>query len=401
MACWSHKSHKEKPLPGIRIVLADGGSLARYPEGGGHWSCFLQYFFGLRALGHDVFWLEVLDSSGNETEDHRRIKTFFRRFNRYGLGDRYAVLLFDPDQPDAGLDQMRSYGTSKKRVREIARSADLLWNFACGLREPLLSLFKRRVLIDGDPGHLQVSALTSDMGIYHHDVFLTAGTKIHDVDCTVPTLGVNWRPFVQFVYLPMWNVAPDPGVNAPFTSVTHWTWEELAFEERTYSVSKRTAYLRYLDLPCRARRPFELAANIHPEDNSGDRESLIAQGWSLAHPYRVAGTLAAYRRYIKRSRGEFQCPKPIHTQLKTGWFSDRSAAYLASGRPVLAEDTGFSEYLPTGRGLLCFTNLEEALAGVAEIDANYPEHARAARELAEQYLTSQKWLPSMLSACGC
>src|ERR687896_216626 len=101
---------------------------------------------------------------------------------------------------------------------------------------------------------------------------------------------------------------------------------------------------------------------------------------------------ARYQRYIKHSRGEFQCPKPIHKHLRTGWFSDRSAAYLASGRPVLAEDTGFSDHLPTGRGLLSFNNLEEAVAGVTEIDRNYPQHMRAARELAEEYLSSEKWL---------
>jgi hypothetical protein len=384
----------------LRIVLANGGSLARYPQGGGHWSCFLQYLFGLTALGHDMFWLEVLESSGNSAQDQQRIETFFRRFNGYGVAGRCAVLLYDRDVNEPSLEQARAYGMSTQQIREIAQTADLVWDFACGLSEPLLSLFRWRVLIDGDPGHLQVSALTLDMGIRNHDVFLTAGTKLNDGDCEVPALGVKWRTFIQFVYLPMWNVAPDPGRHAPFTSVTHWTWEELEFKGRILSVSKRAAYLNYIDLPKQARRPFELAANIHPADDTGDRELLLAHGWSLPHPYRVAGTLASYRRYIKRSRAEFQCPKPVHTQLKTGWFSDRSAAYLATGRPVLAEDTGFSEHLPTGRGLLTFKNWAEAAAGVQEIDGNYPRHMRAARELAEQYLSSEKWLPRMLGACG-
>ena len=153
-------------------------------------------------------------------------------------------------------------------------------------------------------------------------------------------------------------------------------------------------------MPKRARRPFQLAANIHPQDATGDHERLLTRGWELVNPHRVTRTPSSYQNYIKQSRAEFSCPKPIHKELKTGWFSDRSACYLASGRPVLAEDTGFSQYLPTGRGLVCFNNLEEAVAGVAEIDRDYPQHMRAARELAEEYLSSQKWLPSMLSACG-
>jgi hypothetical protein len=384
----------------IRIVLADGGSFAGYPQGGGHWSCFLQYLFGLDALGHNVFWLEVLQSCGNRARDQRLIDVFFKRFANYGFKDRCALLLYDQDITEPTLETAHAYGVSKKKIKEIARDADMLWNFACGLQQPLLALFRRRVLIDGDPGHLQESALMREMGIHDHHILLTAGMKIHETDCGVPTLGLKWHRFTQFVYLPMWNVAPDPGEDAPFTSVTHWTWEQLWLDSRVLSVSKRDAYLAYLTLPQRTTRTFELAANIHPRDHTGDRELLLRHGWKLVDPHRVASSPAHYQQYIKRSRAEFQCPKPIHKALKTGWFSDRSACYLAMGRPVLAEDTGFSDYLPTGLGLLCFNNVAEAIAGVAEIDGNYPKHRRAARELAEDYLSFRKWLPSMLAACG-
>jgi hypothetical protein len=239
-----------------------------------------------------------------------------------------------------------------------------------------------------------------DMGVHDHDVFLTVGTKIHDTDCEVPRLGLTWHRFMPFVYLPMWDVAPDPGEDAPFTSVTQWTWEQLWMDGRVLSVSKRDAYLGYLTLPQKTTHPFELAANIHPRDDTGDRELLLAHGWKLVDPHRVAGSPVHYQRYIRRSRGEFQCPKPIHKCLRTGWFSDRSVAYLASGRPVLAEDTGFSAHIPAERGLVCFKDLPEAVAGVHEIDGNYAAHSRAARDLAEEYFNSEKWLPSMLSACG-
>ena len=383
----------------LRIVLANQ-TLADYPQGGGHWTCFLQYLFGLTALHHRVFWLELLHSTGNPARDQRLIDIFFGRFNRYGFKDRCAVLLYSPQVTEPTLEAGQPYGMSRERLRAIAQDSDLLWNFACSLRQPLLSLFRRRVLIDGDPGHLQVSALTWDMGIHDHHAFLSAGTRLHAPDCQVPTLGVKWHQFVQFVYLPMWEVGPDPGIDAPFSSVTQWKWEQLEFQGRILSVSKRDAYVRYIDLPKRARRPFQLAANIHPQDATGDHERLLTRGWELVNPHRVTRTPSSYQNYIKQSRAEFSCPKPIHKELKTGWFSDRSACYLASGRPVLAEDTGFSQYLPTGRGLVCFNNLEEAVAGVAEIDRDYPQHMRAARELAQEYLNSEKRLPAMLAACG-
>jgi hypothetical protein len=140
---------------------------------------------------------------------------------------------------------------------------------------------------------------------------------------------------------------------------------------------------------------------IWTHDSTGDRELLLANGWKLADPHEVAASPAAYADYIRRSRAEISCPKPIFRELKTGWLSDRSAAYLASGRPVLAEDTGLSDHLPTGEGLLVFRDLEEAVAGVAEIDAHYEHHCRAARMFAEEYLDSDRCLSKMLALCGC
>lgn len=285
-----------------------------------------------------------------------------------------------------------------ERIEEIARTCDVLWNFGGAVRPPLSDAFPHRALVDLDPGHLHISALTWDLGIHAHHRFLTVGGKIHDGDSVVPTLGVEWRPFTPFVYLPLWNVDPDPGPASPFTSVTQWKWEELVFGDRILSVSKRDAYLRYVEMPRRTRRPFELAANIHRDDYAGDRERFRAHGWRVIDPHQVAGSPADYQRYVARSRAEFGCGKPIHAALKTGWFSDRSACYLAAGRPVLLEETGFSERLPTGTGLLSYHDLDEALAGAAEIDADWARHSRAARAIAEDHLDSARCLQAMLAA---
>jgi hypothetical protein len=218
----------------------------------------------------------------------------------------------------------------------------------------------------------------------------------------VPTLGREWHTFRPFVHLPAWPAVSDPGPASPFTSVTHWRWEDEVFEWNggLISTSKREAYIRYLDVPRRAGRSFELAAHIHPEDDTGDRELLREHGWSLVHPEQIAGSPASYRAYIQRSRAEFACVKPVYSALRTGWLSDRSVCYLASGRPVLCEDTGLPAQIPTGEGLLTFSSLADAVAAVDEVDSRYNEHARAARELAETLFDARACLAEMVALSG-
>ena len=160
----------------LRIVLANG-SLAKYPKGGGHWSVFLQYLLGLDALGHDVFWLELLKTTGDKARDQKLIRIFFARFHRYGFGSRCALLLVHTEYADATLDSAETYGASKCQIQEQIRRADLLWNFCGTLRQPFLSLFKRRALIDLDPGMLQIPALDTDLGLSDHEFLLTAGIR--------------------------------------------------------------------------------------------------------------------------------------------------------------------------------------------------------------------------------
>jgi hypothetical protein len=386
----------------IRIVLGNS-SLAGYPQGGGHWCVFIQYLLGLDDLGYNIFWLELLNSTGDKARDEYFIRSYFQRMSRYGFSDRCALILIDAKSKELNLDANQTYGATNGRIKETIAGSDLLWNFCCAIRQPLLSMFRKRVLIDLDPGHLQISSIAWDLNIHDHHKFLTVGGKLHDADCKVPTLGLKWNHFMPFVHLPSWKYDDDPGIKAPFSTVTQWTWsceDELWYKNKFLSVSKRDAYLKYVELPKHSKRNFELAVNLKPRDQTGDREFLRRHGWKLVHPHIVAKSPSSYKKYIMRSRAEISCPKPIHKQLKTGWFSDRSAFYLASGRPVLAEDTGFSEYLPTGRGLVTFDNLEEAISGVNQIDSNYTFHMRSARELAEEFFDSRRCLEAMLSACN-
>jgi hypothetical protein len=383
----------------MRIVLGNG-SLIPNQRSGGHWSWFLQYPLGLRALGHDLLWLELMRSTGSSGDDSRIVRDFFGLLAQFGLERSCTVMIFDGHLDSQPFERARMAGRSPQELRAAIQEADLLLNFCCSVRQPLISMFKRRALLDFDPGHLQISALSWDMGVADHDVFLTIGGRINEPGCEVPKLGLQWRTFEPIIYAPMWKLPEQPPPGSPFTSVTHWTWEEIPWRGGRMNVSKRTAYLNYLDLPRRARRPFELAAFIVPGDVTGDRELLAEHGWRLVYPYDAVGSVGAYQDYIGRSRAEFMCPKPVHVQLRTGWFSDRSIAYLASGRPVLAEETGFSERIPAGRGLLSFRDMDEALAGVAEIDGNYRLHSAAARELALDLFDSRRGLERILAACA-
>jgi hypothetical protein len=380
------------------LIALGNATVARYPPGGGHWSWFLQYPLGLRALGHDVFWLELLPSTGSRQRDLELVRIFFERIAAYGLAEDCTLALLQ-DRYVQDLGGAEIFGAGMRRLDDAARSADLLWNLSCSIRSPLLSRFRRTVLVDTDPGHLQVARLGFDLEIEGHDVLLTVGAKMNDADCTVPKLGLEWRTFMPFVHLPMWECAPDPGPAAPFTSITQWTWEELAFGDRMVSVGKRAGYLPYVDLPRLVGRPCELAVNIGPVDPAGDRERFAAGGWTLADPHEIVSTPESYRDYIRRSRGEILCSKPIYRELRTGWFSDRSVCYLASGRPVVAEETGFSERIPTGRGLLAFKDPAGAAESIRAIDADYAGHSRAARELACEMFDARRCLTAMIEAC--
>src|SRR5215469_13328874 len=268
------------------VVLANA-TLANYFQGGGHWTWLLQYPLGLKQLGHRVFWLEVMPSTDNAEADSQAVRNFFRRMAEFDL-ERDAAVAVTRIPPMRHMDQAKFYGRSAIELARITRDADLLWNFWYALEEPFLHRFRRRAFIDVDPGHLQVCVALGACTLGDHDTYLTIGLNVGEQSCEIPTLGLQWRPFHPLVHMPSWHVAADPGYLAPFTSVTHWTWEELHYQNRVLSLSKREAYLRYLTLPGITKRRFELAANISPADPAGDRELLLRNGWNVVDPHHVA-----------------------------------------------------------------------------------------------------------------
>jgi hypothetical protein len=381
----------------MRIVLA--GSLAQRPFIGGHTWVFLQYLLGFRRLGHDVLFVDRLEPGMCVAEDGQpapfessaNLRYLADVMERFGLGDRWS-LLYDGGRETAGLDR-------SEVIERTARSALLINVMGFLTDEEILGAAPLRAFLDIDPGFGQIwKALGLHDPFRGHDRFLTVGGRIGADDCTVPTCGIDWLPIKPPVELAEWPAQAGDGTR--FTSVASWrgAFGPLEYEGRTLGLRVHE-FRRFFELPERTSAAFEVALDID-EAETEDLRSLRSHGWGLADPRVAAGDPWRYRDYIQRSSAELMVAKNLYVETRSGWFSDRSAAYLASGRPVLAQDTGLDGLLPLGEGLVGFSTLEEAVAGVAEISGAYERHSRAAREIAEEHFAAEKVLPRMLDGLG-
>jgi hypothetical protein len=223
-----------------------------------------------------------------------------------------------------------------------------------------------------------------------HDLHFTVGENIGVPGCRIPTSGVNWQTVRQPVLLDDWPLVPAENPTR-FTTVANWRgpFGPIEFDGTTYGL-KAHQFRKFIDLPRRSNHSYEIALTIHPDDET-DLHALVDHGWCIADPG-IVDTPEAFRSYVQRSGAEFSVAQGTYVDTKSGWFSDRSVRYLASGRPVLVQDTGFSRNLPTGEGLVAFRTLEEAVAGADQIAGEYAAHAEAARALAEKYFSAERVL---------
>ncbi|HET8565706.1 MAG TPA: hypothetical protein VFL77_04440 [Solirubrobacterales bacterium] len=366
----------------LRIVLA--GMVAGDPHQGGASWAVLQYLAGLSGLGHEVMLVEPVAAEALEPGGE-----VVRYFRSLPLPEGRAALL--------GRGGEETVGVAYPELLEFARGADLLLNVSGMLRdERLLGAVPARAFLDLDPGFNQVWEETGGgMGFDRHTHCVSVGVRIGLEDCPIPTLGRSWIPTLPPVALAHWPPADAPPERDAFTSVGHWR-SYGSVEHKGVHYGQRAHSLRSLfELPRRSPARFELALGIHL-DEVEDLRALRENGWTLLDPADVAGTPERYAGFVRASKAELGVAKSGYVDSRSGWFSDRSACYLASGRPVAAQDTGFATALPAGEGLLAFSAVEEAAAAVAAIEAGYDRHARAARELAEEHLDSRRVLPRLL-----
>lgn len=378
------------------IVISPYG-VADYPGGGGHLWAYLQYALGFRRLGCQVHWLESLASTGDQSEDERRVRGLARALAPFELGGR--VIAFTGPTRRGDLPQRDYIGTDHGEAEAVFGGADLLLNFNYHLHPQLLARFRKTALVDIDPGLLQHWITERQVRISAHDVYFTISEAVAAGSNRIPNCGIPWQHMPRAVSLHHWpHVEADDG--APFTTISSW-WggEWVTSGDDFYDNNKRASFLQFIDLPASLERRLELALLLSKRDNDkADQALLKRHGWHIRDAREVARTPATYRSYIARSRGEFSCAKPSCMKFRNGWISDRSLCYLASGKPVVVQDTGPCSYLPAGEGLLRFSTLDEAAAALAEVDSRYELHQRAAREIAETYFDATQTAAAILNA---
>jgi hypothetical protein len=370
----------------LKILIA--GMVAGDPRQGGASWAVLQYVAGLAGLGHEVMLVEPV--SRQSLRPRGEVVRYFRSLPL--LGGRAALL---------AVDGAQTVGLSFTELAAFAREADVLLNLSGLLRdERLLGPIPVRAFVDLDPGFNQVWAASGeDMGFDLHTHFITVGCLLGSRECAVPPCGRSWVPSLPPVALKQWPRDREAPRRRAFTSIGNWR-SYGSIEHGGVRYGQRAHSLRELfDLPRRVETDLELALSIHP-DEKRDLQALRRNGWRLLDPVVHAGTPFAYGEFIRASKGELCVAKSGYVASRSGWFSDRSACYLASGRPVVAQETGFSKRLPTGEGLLAFATAAEAADALAAVEANPGRHQDAARALAEEHLDARKVLTRLLERLG-
>ncbi len=354
----------------------------------------MQYVLGFARLGIEAFWIDHL-SAIDAVESLHGVEYLMHRFRAtaedFGFRQNYCVVY------DRGR---RYYGLSEDRVRALVDEAELLLSISGkGLPPPLpLKAIPRRGYLDVDPAFTQIWAQQVDMGLEDYNLFFTVGQNLGRPGCRAPTLDIEWTPIFPPVVLDFWPVSTDERC-ARFSTIGDWWGDQMADYQGEYYGGKREEFLRFLRVPLDSEQRIEIALSIYQRDHA-DLALLTENGWRLLDPSRVAGDPHAYREFIRRSRAEFSVAKSGYVKSRCGWISDRTACYLASGKPALVQSTGIEDSLPTGKGLLTFRTAEEALAGLRSIDRDYREHGQAARALAERCFDSAQVLGRILERSG-
>jgi hypothetical protein len=387
-----------KPPKGKIIVF---GILFWYPLAGVTFQ-FLHYLLALRRLGYDVYYVEdsarwIYDPRLNDLspDPTGNLATVIPVLEAHGLGDKWA---FRGKYPDG-----QCYGMSDAQVDALYQEADAFLNVtgAQELREEHLQV-KRRIYVESDPFASQVKVAKGDAGMIRtleaHDTLFTFGENIGAPDCGIPVERFQWLPTRQPVLLDLWPVS-EPKPAAAFNTITTWQnkGKNIEWQGDTWYWTKDREFEKIIALP--TRRPhvgFELAVGV----NDDVRDLLTRNRWRLTDSIGVSTSIDSYRDYIRQSRGEFTVARDQYVRPKTGWFSDRTACYLAAGRPVITQETGFSKFYGVGKGLYGFDTMEDILRAVDAIESDYEGHCATAREIALEFFAAEKVVGSLMERAG-
>ena len=377
-------------------VFVGCGFAAKYPEGGGNFSVPLQYLTGLKRMGRRGIWLEVLQESGDPSKDAHCIRVFRRRMAFYGV--EYCLLL-RPTQKVEGieehhLDQMRVFGMSASTLKGLAPHSALI-NLSYSLKPPLTNLFGRRLLCSLDPTEVLFWMDQMEMGQSCHDEFWSVGLCMDAIDPRLPKPIVTWKSYFPLVDTELLKPQPKPKGKPCFTTIGQWYWDGMIMiggEYRDYS--KQAAFAPYMGLPKQMpQTTFELAMNLNPDDP--ERERLRSLGWRVVTPHALTRTPGAYYRYLAGATAEFTAVK-LEALMGSGWLSDRAAAFLALGRPVVTEPTGAERFLPEDSGMLFVRSLDEAVEASHQVLGDWERSSKLARRTAVECFDSVRNLKLIL-----
>jgi len=356
----------------------------------------LQYFLGLHQMGHDVYFLEdsgdtpysCYDPVRNVTDQNPGYGLEYAKgvFKRVGLENRWGYY-------DRHMDQW--HGPLTETALKIIKEADLLLNLSCSnaLRSWLMDV-PVRILVDTDPAFTQIRNLSDPERLHfskQHTAFFTFGENFKQEGCLIPDDGILWHPTRQPVVLDAWPVSTG-NKRASFTTIMKWeSYPGKEYNGRHYGM-KAESFDLFMDIPKKTNSIMELSVS----DSAAPKQKLTENNWHLSSPLKISSDPWKYQEYIQQSKAEFSIAKHGYVEARTGWFSERSAGYLASGRPVVLQDTGFSDWMKSDFGLIPFKDAGEALLAIEEINDNYTKHCRNARELAEACFSSDKVLTALI-----
>jgi hypothetical protein len=380
------------------------GFMGGCPVAGVIWQ-HLHYIVGLQRLGHEVWYVEdglrypYDPEAYTITEDFSYAARLLQRLAaQYGFADRWCFCARYGREP-------RTAGLDLGRLRALYRDCDAALNI-CGSHDfnDDLPSVRRLIYVESDPGVEQIKIDLGDTAVRdylaRHAVLFTFGELVGTDRFPVPRHGLHWLPTRQPVVTDLWSDGTSPPDGAPYTSICNWSTsgkKDIAWRGSDYLWSKSLEFLKYVEAPRRCGGAFELATDIKDD---GEKRLFTANGWRLVDPHALSIDADRYRAYIRGSKGEFTVAKDQYTRLRTGWFSDRSACYLAAGRPVITQETGFTELYGGDEGLFAFRTMDDLAAAAAAIRSDYARHSRAAADLAREYFEAEKVLGSLLDRAG-
>jgi len=382
-------------------LMIFAGIIGRYPVGGVTW-CALHYISGFQRLGYDVFYLEDTGQCGFDpiinginTDPSYALRYINKVLKIVGIEDSWAYI------DHTG----RYHGKSREKVREICHEAELMVNLSGGCwfaRQEFESI--RKIFIDTDPGFTQRNILEnpgwdpksmtgfasySELFSSYNTLF-TFALNVNNPNCKIPYTPFHWHPTIQPLALEFWPIVPAPP-QAPYTTILSWRNDSF----QGMGKGKGGEIYKLINLPSKTSQQILLAISGRPPTNL-----LTKNGWQITDAVKATIDPIAYRTFIQNSKAELGFAKSMYIETRSGWFSDRTQCYLASGRPALVHDTGFSDFLPCGEGLLKFSNVQEIRAGIYEIEQDYFRHSLRAREIAEEYFAAEKVLRKLMKETG-